>query len=119
MSDLLHRLIAYAAVAAALVGVAWSLVLVIADRPGGARYLQAQAAIVAVYLVAAASGGLLLLGGSRPSQGFHLLYAGIAVVVVPLARSFIAHKEGRPASLMLLASFVVLAAVTYRLFATG
>ena len=117
--DPIHRLLAYGSGAAALVGVVWSLVLVATGRPGGRRFEQAQAAIVSVFLIAAVSGGLLLLIGARPGEALHLLYAVVALALIPLARSFLGRTSARAAAALLFAAFVVLGAVTYRLFATG
>lgn len=115
----IHRLLAYGAVAGVIGGTIWSLVLVATGRPGGQRYEQAQAAVVAVFLTAAVSGGLLLITGTRPEEGLHFLYAAVALTVIPLARSFLSRTSGRSASVLLLVAFVVLGAVTYRLFNTG
>jgi hypothetical protein len=117
--DTIHRLLAYGSVAAALVGIAWSLVLVVAGRPGGRRFEQAQAAIVSVFVIAAASGGLLLLTSRAPRDGLHVLYAVVAVTVIPLARSFLGRASARFPAALLLVAFVVLGGVTYRLFTTG
>ena len=72
-----------------------------------------------MFVIAAVSGGLLLLTGARPSEGLHLLYALVALAVIPLARSFLGRKTARAAAALLLVAFVVLGAVTYRLFITG
>ena len=117
--DAIHRLLAYGAVAATLVGIGWSLALVVAGRPGGQRFEQAQAAIVSVFVIAAASGGLLLLSGAQPGEGLHFLYAAVALMVIPLARSFLGRASARFAAALFLVAFVVLGAVTYRLLTTG
>lgn len=115
----IHRLLAYGAVAAAVVGIVWSILLVALGRPGGVRFEQAQAAVVSVFLVAAVSGGLLLLTGSRPGEDLHLVYTVVAIAIIPLARSFLGRTSPRRAAAMLVVAFVVLGAVTYRLFTTG
>ncbi len=74
---------------------------------------------VSLVIVGAASGLLLLATGSRPADGLHLLYAFIAIALIPLARSFLGRTSGRRASGLLLVAFVVLGAVVYRLFTTG
>lgn len=100
-------------------GIAWSLALVVSGRPTGPAFERYQAAVVSVFVVGAASGALMLLGGSRPAEDLHLLYAVIAIAVIPLARSFLGRVGDRRAATLLLVAFVVLAAVTYRLFTTG
>ena len=117
--DAIHLVLAYGSAAAAVVGMVWSLGLVATGRAGGRRFEQAQAAIVAVLLVAAVSGGLLLLSGSRPGDGLHLVYALVALAAIPLARSFLGRTSERRAAALLLVAFVGLGAVTYRLFTTG
>ena len=117
--DGIHRLLADGAIAATLVGIGWSLVLVVTGRPGSQRFEQAQAAIVSLFVIAAASGGLLLLSGAQPGEGLHFLYAVIALTAIPLARSFLGRARPRFAAALLLVAFVVLGAVTYRLFTTG
>lgn len=117
--DLIHRLLAYAGAAATVGGIAWSLALVVSGRPAGPGFVRYQAAVVSVFVVGAASGALLMLAGQRPTEALHLLYAVIAVAVIPLARSFLARAGDRRAAALLLVAFVVLGAVTYRLFTTG
>ena len=117
--EVIHRLLAYGGAAAALAGIVWSLVLVVTGRQGGQRFEQVQAAIVAAFLIAAVSGGFLLVTGARPGEGLHLLYGVIALAVIPLARSFLGRMNARSAAALLLVAFVVLGAVTYRLFTTG
>jgi len=78
-----------------------------------------QAAVVSLLVVAAASGLIILAGGARPADGLHLLYALVAIALVPLARSFLGRASSRRSNLLLLVALVVLGAVVYRLFATG
>lgn len=117
--DAIHRFLAYAVVAAVIVGVASAAVLARAGRTGGPRFEQYQAAVVSFVIVGAASGLLLLVSGQRPTDGLHLLYAVIAIAIIPLARSFLGRRRDRGANVLLLVAFVVLGAVVYRLFTTG
>lgn len=118
-ADAIHRLIAYVAIPLVAVGIGWSVVLALAGRAGGAAFERFQAAVVALLIVGIASGAILLATGARPADGLHLLYAGIALAVVPLARSFTGRPSVRRTAALLLAAFVVLGAVLYRLFTTG
>lgn len=70
-------------------------------------------------VVTAASGLILLATGARPVDGLHLLYAVVAISLIPLARSFLGRASDRAARALLLAAFVVLGGVVYRLFTTG
>jgi hypothetical protein len=99
--------------------VVWSAALARSRRTGGPKFEQYQAAVVSLVIVGAASGLLLLAAGSRPGDGLHLLYALIAIALIPLARSFLGRMRGRGPSALLLGAFVVLGAVVYRLFTTG
>lgn len=117
--EAIHRLLAYVAAAATAVGVAWSLVLAFRRQSVASSFERFQAAVVSLYVVGAASGLLVLLSGARPADGLHVLYAVIALAIIPLARSFFGRASSRGAALLLLVAFVVLGAVTYRLFTTG
>lgn len=128
--DGIHRLLAYAGVGITVAGIGWSLLLLLTGRAGGLRPLppqpsaslpfeRFQAAVVSVLVVAAASGLVLLATGAQPAEGLHLLYAIVAIALIPLARSFSGRANGQAPRALLLAAFVVLAGVMYRLFATG
>lgn len=117
--EAIHRLLAYAAVAATVIAISWSLLLAAIGRAAGPGFERYQAVVMSVFVVGAASGGLLLVAGFRPSEGLHLLYAVIALAVIPLARSVLGRATPRRAAVLLLVAFVVLGAVTYRLFTTG
>ncbi len=117
--DSIHRFIAVATVVVVAGGVGWSILLATSRRRGGPRFEQFQAAVVSLVMVGAASGLLLLLSGARPTEGLHLLYAVIAIALIPLARSFLGRANGRGAASLLLAAFVALGAVVFRLFTTG
>jgi len=100
-------------------GIGWSAVLAASGRTGGPAFERFQAAVVSVLVLAAVSGGAMLLAGESPADGLHLLYAGVAIVLVPLARSFLGRATGRAAAGMMLVAFAVLGGVVYRLFTTG
>lgn len=117
--DGIHRLLAYAIVALALAGIGWSAYLVATGRAGGPAFERFQAAVVSGLVVAAASGLILFATGARPAEGLHLLYSVVAIALIPLARSFVGRANGRAAAALLLAAFVVLGGVLYRLFKTG
>ncbi|MBI2763676.1 MAG: hypothetical protein HYX54_08025 [Chloroflexi bacterium] len=102
-----------------VVGIAWSLALVRSGRGGGEAFVRFQAAVVSLLVVVAASGLVLLTLGARPSEGLHLLYALLAIGLVPLARSFLTRTSHRGTDVLLLIAFVVLGGVLFRLFTTG
>lgn len=117
--EVIHRLIAYGAIPLIVAGIGWSIFLVAARRPGGAAFDTFQAAVVSVLFVGSVSGAILLATGERPTDGLHLLYAAVAVAMVPLARSFTARSSERATAALLLAGFVVVGALVYRLITTG
>lgn len=117
--DGIHGLLAYASVAVTVVGIGWSVVLVVAGRAGGPVFERFQAAVVSLLVVGAVSGLVLLGTGVRPADELHLLYAIVAVALIPLARSFLGRAHARAAAALLLAAFLVLGGVVYRLFTTG
>lgn len=117
--EAIHRLIAYGAIALVATGCAWSVLLAVTGRPAGPAFDRFQAALVSLLVVGAASGGILLATGTQPGDGLHLVYAAIALAVVPLARSFGDRSGGRAATVLILGAFVVLGGLLYRLFTTG
>lgn len=112
-----HHLIAPLVAAAGLV-----LVLLVAV--GGARHRPVRFAsdrtiLVALALVAVAivSGLVILLTGGRPSDPLHLVYAVVALLILPLMRFW--GRLERHRTIALGAGGVVLAALVLRLFQTG
>lgn len=117
--DGIHRLLAYAGVAITVAGIGWSLLIVFTGRAGEPAFERFQAAVVSLLVVGAASGLILFATGARPADGLHLLYAIVAIALIPLARSFLGRANGRAAAALMLAAFVVLGGVVFRLFMTG
>jgi hypothetical protein len=117
--DEIHRLLAYVAVVIIAAGIGWSLLLVFAGRAGGPAFERFQAAAVSVLFIGAASGLVMLATGARPAEGLHLLYAIVAIALIPLARAFLGRANARAAGALLVAAFVVLGGIVYRLYTTG
>lgn len=117
--DTLHLLIAYAVVVGVVIGIGWSAFLLVTRRPETPAFERVQAAVVAALVVGAASGLVRLASGEGPADGLHLLYAAVAIALIPLARSFPGRTTGRGPTGLLLVAFVVLGAVLFRLFTTG
>jgi uncharacterized membrane protein YjdF len=66
------------------------------------------------------AGGLgLLLGGARPRELLHFVYAVLAVGTVPIATSVSAHWGARRRALVSLLGALVALVAILRLFATG
>jgi len=117
--EAIHRLIAYGAIPFIVIGIGWSIILVVARRGGGPAFDRFQAAVVSVLFVGSVSGVALLASGMRPTDGLHLLYAAVAMAMVPLARSFTARSGQRATAALLVSAFLVLGALLYRLLTTG
>ena len=74
-------------------------------------------AAIVVVLVAIGSGVVLLALGSRPADGLHLLYAAVAVLVLPAVRFPAAFARRR--GLAVGVGALVLVALVVRLAQTG
>jgi hypothetical protein len=113
-----HVLAAWA-VLLALVLVAVAAVAGLAT--GRRRFLEDRLILVtlAVVAVAIATGGLLAVGGSRPRDGLHLLYAAGILAVLPIARFAWSSLGPRGRGWLLLAGCAVGAGLLLRLAQTG
>ncbi len=77
-----------------------------------------RAAVILLGMTAA--GGLaLLVGGQRPKEFLHLVYALLALGLVPLGDALAAQASPRRRALARLLGGLVAAGVIARLFATG
>lgn len=116
--ELVHRALAYVAVVAVVVGLIWSVLAAV--RPTIDRRLLDRfgIAVVVLFLVASVAGGLQLATGARPKEDLHLVYAAIAIGLIPLARSFVVGN-GRREAWLTAAAYLVLGGVLFRLFTTG
>ena len=113
-----HAILADATVLAVGVALVCTLILAIKVHSGGRLYDRLQTVLVGLVVLAAAAGAALFALGQRPSDGLHLLYGGVALVVIPLARSY-RSGAGRRDSILMLLAVVVLGGVLFRLFSTG
>jgi hypothetical protein len=76
--------------------------------------------VLTIVLVVAAAGGLgLLVGGARPRELLHFVYAVIAIAAVPVADSLTRQADARPRAIATLAGSLVSLVVILRLFGTG
>lgn len=77
-------------------------------------------AITLVALVVAIAGGLgLFVGGGRPAEPLHFVYAVVALGILPLADSLSRRAEPRTRGLATVIGALVVLVVILRLFATG
>jgi hypothetical protein len=115
----LHLLLGIATAIALLVVVADAVVrLIRAQRPG--RLAGWSLAAVLILASMAAAGGLaLLVGGHAPRQWWHVMYAGFAFAMIPLADSITLRARARPKALARLIGGLIALEVIVRLFQTG
>ena len=116
--EIAHRVIAYGAVAAVALGAVWSLALAARSRSGSRLFERYQWLVVGLFVVAAGAGAVLLVSGKRPAADLHLLYAAVAIGVIPLARSYV-PEAGRRRTIVILLAFLALGGIVFRLFSTG
>ena len=104
------------------------LALVVAvDAALGAWRAQLRSAMSerldAVFLIAtgvAAAGGLgIFVGGGRPAEGLHFVYAVLAFGAIPVAMSFTRGRPARQAAGARLIGALVAVILIWRLFQTG
>jgi len=114
----IHALLADVTVLAVGVSIAWTALLALTHRTGGRAYERSQSAVIGLIVATALAGILGFATGARPTDGLHLLYGGVAIVAIPVARSFRSGTRPRD-DLVVMVGLLVLAGVLYRLFATG
>jgi hypothetical protein len=112
-----HQLIAPLVAAAGIVLIAVVVVASMRHRP--ARFATDRVILAALALVALgiATGLLVLFTGSRPADPLHFLYAGVALILLPVARFWGRLERYRGPALGI--AGIVLAALVLRLFQTG
>lgn len=118
MADV-HRIVGLGGIAVAAIAVAWSVLIVVARRAADRAYLAALGVLVAVVLLAAIVGGLLLVTGSAPADPLHLLYGAIAVLAIPVGIGLAAGRTARRQSVVLFLAVLVELGVAVRLLQTG
>ncbi|HET6820636.1 MAG TPA: hypothetical protein VFH98_08790 [Candidatus Limnocylindria bacterium] len=115
----LHRWLAIVSavlLAGAVVESAWSFRGRSVDPPAGSR-LRGVAIIALLVTIA---GGLgLLLGGARPRELLHVVYAAIAVGALPVAASISRSWDARRIRIATLIGTLIMLVAVLRLFATG
>ena len=114
----IHVVLADVAAAVVVVAGAWCVILAVLARPAGRWFDRFQRAVILSIAGTAAAGVIVFALGARPDDGLHLLYGGVAIVILPVARSFRSGASRRDALLML-AGFALLGGVVFRLFTTG
>lgn len=112
---------AIAAVVAVLV-IALAVVVVAGAATGRPMRVAVDRLILAALIgvaVAIALGAGLLLTGRSPRDGLHLVYAGLALTALPVARFALPSLVSRRRAWLLLAGCLVEAGLLVRLLQTG
>ncbi len=115
----LHLLLTLVTLGAMVVVAVEAAVRLVRGRPPG-RFAARSLALTLILIVMAAAGGLaLLVGGHRPHEWWHMMYAGFAFAMIPLADSVALRAGARWKALARLIGTLVAVEVIVRLFQTG
>jgi hypothetical protein len=115
----LHVMIAVATLAAIVVVTGEAAVRLVQGRPPGRLASRGLTVVLILALMAAAGGLALLVGGHRPKEWWHVMYAGFALAMIPLADSIALRAAARWKALARLIGGLVALEVIVRLFQTG
>ncbi len=109
----LAAVVAFAGLVLAIASIGWARF----GRPGRLAVDRGVLAAIVLVVIAIGSGVVLFATGSRPADGLHLLYAAVALLVLPAVRFPAAFARRRGLAVGLGA--VVLVALVVRLAQTG
>jgi hypothetical protein len=87
--------------------------------PAGVAAARLDGLLLVLVAVTAAGGLGLLVGGARPRDLLHFVYAVVALSALPITTSISARWEPRPRGIATLSGALVAGAAILRLFATG
>ena len=86
------------------------------DPPALALARKVLAAITGLQVLV---GVIQLATGDRPGDSLHLLYAGVALLIVPAASAFASEAPPGARAAALAAAALLMLAMVWRLYATG
>jgi heme A synthase len=113
----LHGLGASIVLGAGLLFVIGSALL---SRRGGSPWVDRAGMVVAALLAAeAVLGAITWLGGNRPRESLHYLYAVAALATLPIAATFASEAPPRPRAVVMAVAGALLVILTWRLASTG
>lgn len=116
----LHVLLAILTTLAAVAATCEGAVRVVRDFPSGIAAGRTRAAVVMAAAMTAAAGIALVVGGKRPGEWLHLIYAALAFSLIPLtdnAASSLQSNRGK--AFVRVGGGLTCLIVIARLFATG
>ena len=87
--------------------------------PAGAAAARLDGLVLLLVAVTAAGGLGLLVGGARPHELLHFVYAVVALAALPISTSVSARWEPRRRAMATVVGALIGLAVIVRLFATG
>lgn len=114
-----HGLVAQIAIVLGLSAVAWSITLLVTRRASGPLFLGNLVSVFLVVVVAAVLGVAILLSGTPPRDGLHVVYGALALGVLPGAALIAAGRTAREQSIVVATGAIVLLILIARLFQTG
>lgn len=116
----LHVPLAILTMLAVVVATMEGAVRAVRPRPAGLAAERTRTAVVLVVAMTTAVGVALLVGGHRPKEWLHLIYAALAFGLVPVAdNAGTMLQSDRGKGLARLGGGLVCIVVVTRLFATG
>ncbi|GAC1662747.1 MAG: hypothetical protein NVS9B8_00530 [Candidatus Limnocylindrales bacterium] len=114
-----HGFVGQVAIVLGLVAAGWSIALVVTRRTPGSLFLANFVWVFLAVAVAAALGAATLVSGAPLRDGLHVVYAVLALGVLPGAMVIASGRPGRQRSIVAAASAVVLLILLARLVQTG
>lgn len=119
MITALHLFLAVASVAVmALAGLEASI-RAVRVQPPGPRASRLEQIVLLLLGVTAASGLGMFVGGARPGEGLHLLYALLAFAVIPVTTLLAGKMSPRRRALATVIAALIGLVLLARLFMTG
>jgi len=115
----LHVLLTIVSLAAMLAVTGEAAVRLIRGQEAGPFAARGLVAVLILVAMTAAGGLALLVAGDRPREWWHVMYAGFAFAMIPLADSITLRAGARGKALARLIGGLIALEVIVRLFQTG
>lgn len=115
----LHRYMAYASIAGVILVTLEGSVRALLNRPPG-RFANGVFALATLGFMVTMGGGLgLFVGGARPAEFLHFVYAALALATIPFADALSSKASPRTRGLATLLGGLTTLVLIWRLFSTG
>lgn len=119
MIHTLHLFLAFASVAAVALAGLEACVRLVCNRKPGTLAARLSESVLLILGITAASGLGMFVGGARPHEGLHLLYAGLAFAVIPVTDMLAGRLSPRARALATAFAALISLVLIVRLFMTG